>query len=432
MSVQKDPALPTIDHKPHAAFFRQSGWLMIATVAAGAMTFAVHFLNKAIPDSEYTAFGVLLMLVSCLPTTPLQMVFAQQSALAMATGRERQLAGMIRLAWFGTLVLWLVGATLVFLFKEPIVQRWQLPDTTGLMITLPLLLMSLWGPLFTGVMQGRQDFFWVGWATMLSGVARIGFAAMFVLALHFRAAGMMTATLIGVGLSAVIGIGRTRDLWSLPSEKFDVKALLAQVIPLMFGFGACQFLFTADTMFAKAYFSPDAMKPYVAAGTLARGVLWLVLPLAAVMFPKLVHSNAKGQKSDLMKIVVIGTALISVGGMVGLWLLGWIPVRLVFKPEDVAPTMALLPWYSGAMVPLAVANVLVNDLMARSRFGVVPWIIILAAGYGFTLPIVLNRPHPTMISLFQTLGTFNLLLCLVCAWFVWGVKGKPAPAAAAA
>ena len=65
--------IKTVDHKPHAAFFRQSGWLMIANIGGGLMTFGVHFLNKKIPDSEYSAFGVLLMLVACLPTMPFQM-----------------------------------------------------------------------------------------------------------------------------------------------------------------------------------------------------------------------------------------------------------------------------------------------------------------------------------------------------------------------
>jgi peptidoglycan biosynthesis protein MviN/MurJ (putative lipid II flippase) len=329
------------------------------------------------------------------------------------------------------LVVWAIGAIAVFIFKDAIVQRWQLPGMAGLLITLPVILFTLLNPIFGGVMQGRQDFFWVGWGSMLSGIGRLAFAATFVLLFHLGAAGMVAGTLVGIGIGAAVSIWRTRDLWSLPAEKFDGAGLLRQIIPLLFGFGACQFLFTADTMYAKAYFSPDAMKPYVAAGTLSRGVLWLVLPLASVMFPKLVHSNVKGQKSNLLQLVVIGTAVIGVCGMLGLWLLGWIPVRILFKPEDVAPTMALIPWYAGAMVPLAVANVLVNDLMARSRFAVVPWVIALAVGYGFTLPWMLNRHPGSMIVLFQTLGAFNLLLCIVCAWFVWGSKGKtndPAPA----
>ena len=68
---------------------------------------AVHLLNKKIPESEYSVFGVLLAVAMFVPNMPLQMVFAQQTARALATGRERELAGMIRLAWLGTFGLWL-------------------------------------------------------------------------------------------------------------------------------------------------------------------------------------------------------------------------------------------------------------------------------------------------------------------------------------
>jgi len=426
MAVEKVETIPTIDHKPHAAFFRQSGWLMIANIAGGALTLGVHPLNKHISDAEYTAFGVLLMVVSCLPTMPLQMVFAQQSAVALATGRERQLAGMIRLAWLWTFIVWAVGAVTVFLLQGTIVKHWQLPGTAGLLITLPLLLMSLWMPMFTGVMQGRQDFFWIGWASIFTGVGRLGIAAFLVLALGFGAAGMMTGALFGIGLSAVIAIWRTRDIWTLPGEKYDMRGLLGQVLPLMLGFGACQFMFTSDTMYAKAFFSPDDMKPYVAAGTLSRGLLWLVLPLAAVMFPKIVQSTVKRQKNDLFGMVVLGTAVIGICGVLGLWLVGPLVVKILYKAQDVAGTMALIPWYAGAMVPLAMANVMVNDLLARGRFGVVPFMVVLAVAYGFTLPWMLNH-HPGHLEvLLQTLGAFNLLLFAICAWFVWGRKGKVA------
>ena len=80
------------------------------------------------------------------------------------------------------------------------------------------------------------------------------------------------------------------------------------------------------------------------------------------------------------------------------------------------------------MVPLALANVMVNDLLARGRFGVVPWMVALAAGYGFTLPQMLDHFHSREVVL-QTLGGFNLLLFGVCAWFVWGVKSRSEPKA---
>jgi len=426
MSAANTETIKTVDHKPHAVFFRQSGWLMVSAIAGGAMTWGVHFLSKSIPEAQYATFGTLLMVVACLPTMPLQMIFAQQTAQALATGRERQLAGMVRLTWLWTFILWALGAVVVLAFQKQIVAGWRLPDAVGLWVTLPLLLVSLWGPMFVGVLQGRQDFFWLGWSAIFGGLGRFIGAAFLVLALGFGAAGMMTGALFGVGLTAVIAIWRTRDLWLVRAERFDGRSLMQQVVPLMFGFGACQFMFTSDTMFAKAYFTGDQMAPYVAAGTLSRALLWLVLPLAAVMFPKIVHAAAKAEKTNLFNLVVLGTAVLAICGALGLWLVGPVMVKLVYKSSYVAATTALLPWYAGAMVPLALANVMVNDLLARARFGVVPFMVLLAAAYGLTLPVMLDHFPGRLEVVLQTLGAFNLLLFLVCAWFTWGVKNPKA------
>ena len=423
MNAEKTETIPTVDHKPHAAFFRQSGWLMIAAIGGGLMSYGVHFLNKVIPAAEYSAFGVLLMVVSCVPGTPLQMVFAQQTAAALATGRERQLSRLIRLAWRWTFITWLLVAALVFIFQKQIVAGWHLPSALALWITLPLLLFSLWGPLFGGVLQGRQDFFWMGWAGILAGVGRLAVAALMVMLLKLGAVGMMLGVLGGVGLGVTIGIVRTRDIWRLPPEPFASKGVWREVTALMFGFGASQFMFTSDTMFANSFFDGETMKPYVVAGTLSRALLWLVLPLAAVMFPKIVHANAKSQKNNLFAMVVLGTAILSICGAVSLWLAGPWVVRFVAHAGDVAGTMALIPWYAGAMVPLALANVMVNDLLARARYSVVPWMVALAVAYGFTVPWMLHRFPGKIEVVLQTLGGFNLLLFLACACFVWGGKG---------
>ena len=424
MSVASTETIKTVDHKPHAAFFRQSGWMVVSGIVGGAMMYVVHFLAKSIPESQYAVFGTMLMVVACLPTMPLQMIFAQQTAKALATGGERQLAGMIRLACFWTFVLWALGALVVFVFQKQIVTGWHLPGAVGLWITLPLLLVSLWSPMLVGLLQGRQDFFWLGWSVIFGGAGRLIAAAFLVLALGFGAAGMIAGALIGVGLGVMITIWRTRDLWSLKAEPFDWKSLMRQVIPLTLGFGACQFMFTSDTMYAKAYFTGDQMAPYVAAGTLSRALLWLVLPLAAVMFPKIVHATAKSEKTNLFNLVVLGTAVLAMCGALGLWLVGPILVKIVYTPAYVTATVTLLPWYAGAMVPLALANVMVNDQLARARFGVVPWMVVLAVAYGFTLPFMLNHFPGRLEVALQTLGVFNLLLFLLCAWFAWGVKDK--------
>jgi O-antigen/teichoic acid export membrane protein len=424
MSSEKVENIPTIDHKPHAAFFRQSGWLMTTAVAGGVLTYGVHFLNKVINPKEYAAFGVLVTLIGCLPIGPVQMVFTQQSAMALVSNRLGQLSGLIRLAFFWILILWAAGAAAVLYFQHSIVSGWHLPGTLSLWVTVVLVPLSLWAPLFTGVLQGRQDFFWLGWSSVLGGAGRVIGAAVLVMAFGLGASGMMLGVLIGSIVGVLIAIWRTRDLWTLPAEKFDWPTLIRQATPMLFGFGACQFLFTSDTMFARAYFSDDQMKPYVVAGTLARALLWLVMPLATVMFPKLVQSQVKSEQSNLFGLVVLGTAVLSICGAFGMWLVGPYVVRIVAHASDVAGTMALIPWYAGAMVPLAMANVLVNDLLARARFTVVPYMVLLTAAYCVILPQLL-RHFPGHIELvLQTLGAFNFLLFGLCACFAWGNKSS--------
>ena len=84
-----------------------------------------------------------------------------------------------------------------------------------------------------------------------------------------------------------------------------------------------------------------------------------------------------------------------------------------------------MPWYAGAMVPLAIANVMINDLLARARYAVVPCDG-RARARRMAHAAVDAEPFPGRLEVvLQTLGAFNLLLFGVCAWFAWGRKSAP-------
>jgi O-antigen/teichoic acid export membrane protein len=405
----------------HATFFRQSGWLMIANMGSGVMMWAVHLLNKKIPPAEYGVFGVLLAVAMFVPTLPLQMVFAQQTAQALATERKGELAGMIRLAWLGTLGLFLLLALGTFIWQKDILTGWQITNPADLWITVIVVLFSLWLPMLWGVLQGQQNFLWFGWTYIFNGVGRLGVASCLVLFLGAYAGGMMLGVLLGLVAAVGIAVWQTRRLWLLPARPFDWRSLLKQIGPLMLGFAAVQFLFTADTMFVKAYFSGDDAAFYVCAGTLSRALMWLVVPLATVMFPKIVHSVARSESSNLLGVVLFGTAILAAGGAAGLTVLGPWVIQLVYSKSYVSVATAVLPWYAWAMVPLSLAYALVNNLLARSQFRIVPVLLVLAAAYGFAL----TRYHETLITVLKTLGVFNLLLLGACAWFTFhGSKSR--------
>jgi hypothetical protein len=413
------PQMTQGEHR--AAFFRQSSWLMFATIASGVFTWGVHFLSKKIPAAEYGILGTLLSLTMCIPSMPLQMVFTQQTAAALATQRERQLRGMIRLAWLGTSAICLLaGIALIFLQKD-LMARWEITNPAALWVTLVAVVATFWMPIFLGLMQGQQNFFWYGWTFILHGVGRLGTAAFLVLVLGAYATGIMTGVAAGYGIAVAIGIWQTRALWRGPADSFDWRTLLRQIVPLMLGFGAYQFLFAADTMFVRTYL-PGQSEYYFAAGTLSRALIWVVGPLTAVMFPKIVHSTARAEKSNLMVLTLLCTAALAGAGVFGLWLVGPWVVRLVYPPEYVAVTTSILPWYAAAMVPLSLGAVLVNNLLAKSEFRIVPALVILAVSFGITLTYI----HSSLLAILQTLGAFNLLLVVVCAVYTWGPKARVA------
>jgi O-antigen/teichoic acid export membrane protein len=418
MLAEKVESAPISAAEHRASFFRQSGWLMIATVGGGVFMTAMHFLSNAIPAAEYSQFGVFLSVAMFIPALPLQMVLAQQTARALALNREHELSGLIRAAWLGTFVLWLLAVGVVWLFQGAILAQWKITNPAALWLTLPVLLFTVWLPMFYGVLQGQQNFLWLGWSMMANGIGRLAIAALAVMALHFYASGMVTGILAGLTIALVIAIWPTRSLWLAPAQAFDWRTLLRQVIPLTLGFGAYQFMLTADTMVVKGCFSGVASAYYVSAGTLARASMWLVGPLATVMFPKLVHAKAKSEKTDLLGIVLIGTLILAAGGAMGLWVLGPWVVAIMFPKEYVPTVTAMLPWYAWAVVPLAVANVLLYDLLARSLFKVVPALCVLTVGYA----LALTQFHATPLTVIKTLGTCNLLLLAICAWYTWDAK----------
>ncbi len=398
---------------------------MFANLAGGALMWAVHFLAKAIPAAQYGDFGVCLSAVMLLPMIPLQMVLAQQTAQALAEGRRGQLSGIIRKFWLILFLLWAAIALLTLVWQRPILARWSLTDPAALWVTVPIVLMVLWQPVFSGVLQGGQNFLWLGWSMLLNALGRFGVALFAVLLLRAGAPGMMAGVLLGFALACGVSIWQTRELWLVPPEPFDWRGLLTQVIPLTLGFLGFQILFTADTLFVKAWFPAETAGFYVSAGTLSRALMWLVLPLAAVMFPKLVHSAARAEKSSLLGIVLGGTAVLAIGGAAALSVLSPFIVRLVFKEEFVPVATSIIPWYAGAMAPLALANVLLNHLLARpaAQFWPSAGVLLIALGY----LAALTQFHASLVMVLQVLGISGLALLAWTGWLTWRSRRSPAP-----
>jgi O-antigen/teichoic acid export membrane protein len=180
--------------------------------------------------------------------------------------------------------------------------------------------------------------------------------------------------------------------------------------------GVSIFMLSADMIFVQRFFSKDQTGYYAAAGMIGRALVYFTAPVAAVMFPKLARSAATGEKTNALFLAVGFTALAGAGAAVVCTILPKLPLQIVrYDASYLEISAPLIPWFGWCMLPLTLATVLLNNLMATSQFRAVPWLVAVAAGYGLTLYL----RHDSFIQVIQTIGIFGLLLLAVTTWFTW-------------
>jgi O-antigen/teichoic acid export membrane protein len=416
--------------KHHVTFFRQSGWMMFASTASGALMYAVHFVvSRQIPKGEYGVFTTLLQVISLMsiPAVGLQPVIAQLQAGAVTAGQQRVVASEFRAVWRGIFFIWLAMAVMAGIFWQQALTGLKIENAAALAVAVLIGLAAMLMPLTMGILQGRQDFFWLGWTNILNGVGRFGLVCFIILVLHGWAAGAMSAVFLGMTATIAVGAWQVRDVWKTEKMAVAWKQWLRRIVPLTLGLGAAQFMLSADMIFTQNFFPREQTGFYAAAGTIGRALVFFTQPLTLVMFPKLARSAATGEKSHALELALGATLLAGGVAAIACTLFPSLPL-LIVNGKSFLVAAPLVPWFAWCMLPLTLSMVLVNSLMARSKFAAVPWLVIVAIGYGVALAMVgwhagaLADTQAGLRMMIQTLGVFNLLLFGVCAWFTWGKK----------
>jgi O-antigen/teichoic acid export membrane protein len=356
-----------------------------------------------------------------IPAIGLQSVFAQQAAAAIDDEHHRQLVGAVRAVSKGIFWIWLLMAGVVLLALPFVVRSLQVVHVSAILLTVVVGLFSMWLPVMSGLLQGRQDFLWYGGLSISGGLCRFLAVVVIVYILGGQSPGAMLGVLIGVLIPVGIALWRNRSCLEGPAVPLEWKEWIGRLVPLTLGAGATLFMMSADMLFVQKYFNRNETGFYAAAGMIGRALVFFTAPVAAVMFPKIVRSAATGEKSSVFYLAVGFTALLGIGSAVFCTLWPWLPLRIIYQPEFLK-VAGLVPWFAWCMLPITLCNVLVNDLLARKQFKVVPWLIVIAAGYAFALNWRATTANKADIlagfaQVVQVLGVFGLIMLGVCLWF---------------
>jgi hypothetical protein len=410
-----------------SGFFRQSSWMVTATFAGGLFMALVHTVARKMGPQEYSTFVTLLRLLIILgvPFSALQTIFARQAAAVTNEKGERQLMAATRAILAGTFLAWLFFAVIVLAATRPLSHLLKISNPAALAMTLLMGLTGLWIPIAKGLLQGQHRFGGLGWLQVSDGVGR--FATMLAVILLFggKAAGAMFAALTGQVMTAAIGAGLTRGTWWKPAGvSFDAKTWMSEAAPLTLGLGTVLLMSSMDMVFVQGLFA-DTRQTALYGGAMLTGfaIIQFIAPVAMVMFARVAQSVARAEGSNSLKLTLAATVTFGCVAAVGCTLFPEWPLRLMYLGNrEMWQAAPLVPWFAWALLPLTVANVLVQNILARARYEAVPWLVLVPGLYAAALclqapALVRMAPFAAFSRVILTQGMAGLALCLLAGWF---------------
>lgn len=409
------------------AFFRQSAWLGASTLASGALMTVVHTAASKLPAAEYSAFGSMLrvFLLLGMPTAGVQIVFARQAAAALTIHDEQSLARTARQVLLAIASFWLLLLVGTIAFRDSLTKGFDLGSSAPLWPTLGMTLTWLILPVFRGLLQGKQDFAILGWVGLLDAAGRFGSIAVAVSLGYRTASDALYCAWFGQVLSLLAAWWGTRKIWGTAGGVVRWNHWIGQVMPLTLTASGLIVLANFDYPFL-TWMIPQERKEefslgqyYFPASMIGFALTQVTVPLAMVMFPKISRSVAVGQKSNVLLHALAATAGLGAFGALLVTWLPWLPLRIVFAlSPDKWAAAPLVPWLVWAMLAYALTNVLVNNLIARARWEIVPWVVAVAIGYVVVFralsPWLLGHPPMTAFRWASAIvGGANVTLLLI-------------------
>ena len=360
-----------------SGFFRHGALLMAGTLLGSLFNAAFHVVaGRSLPGKEYAALVAMLGIILALgqPMLAVQNTVAHYISRLVALGRSAEVFPFFAKAapaWL--LVLPPVFAALAALAHPWLSMVWPVPVSLHCLVAA-LIPLTLWMSLFSGLWQGLQDFPRLAFIPQLWGVVRF-FLTVAAVFLGFRTAlWPLSAQLAGVLLVMAFGfayLAARRPADPAPLRPCPGAPPLAYLLKAVLALAAFGVLMNFDTSLALR-FHPDRAGLFAKAATIARTAVFLPVPLAAALFPKVSSDgDAPPDTRRLLLRALAAATVVLACVLAACLLLPGLPWFILYGrcPEaDLPAARALVRAMSLAMTPLAFAYLLLNFEISQSRF----------------------------------------------------------------
>lgn len=347
--------------------------VMSLAQVANLAAVAFHMISgRMLGEGEYGTL-VMMMNVTMLvmfPLEALRTMAANYAARYIQSGTPCMTKSLGRYWTLRLMYLSLPVLILMVVFRGQLADAFHIAEPQILVVTGFSIVLYVTVPLFSGFLQGLQRFVGMSISLYSCNVTRLLVGGGLMLMMTPSAFLGMSGHLMGTLLGALAGFFLLERALpgkpvASPDRHESVRYMLRSSIPLV----SFALMVNADIVLVK-FFLPE-MGDYAAkAGTISRSLVFLPIPIALAMFPKVVaqQDHGPGRRMTLIKAATYVLGLIV--GSVGLCVIvPALPLWILFGIRDAPPELLfLVRGYVLAMAPLSLFFVLLNYALARRYF----------------------------------------------------------------
>ncbi len=396
------------------------GLLVIITSLGNVFTFYFHiYMSRNLGPSGYSTLNSLMSLLFVLAVPIITVQTTITKFVAQYTAREEpakvrrlflECLKRVSIAAFVLMSLIIVGAPFIGGFLN-------IEKNTPIVVAGVLAFVMFMMPVFWAVLQGREQFGFLGASYFVNFTSKCGFGILFFV-LGFGVGGVLFGVVLSFVASFAVCFSAIGEVLApVPDDDtFDMREIYTFAAPVVVALFFLSFFCNVDIALVRHFFghSDEGLKLagyYATASIIGKCFLFLPLGIVLALVPKVARKKAVGENPILILMRGLGLDLIlSAIGIIGCLVLA--RYLAVFLAKTDAPELiALIKMFGIAITPVAATTILANYNLANERNGfiwvLVPLTILTFAG------IWVHHPTPVRVLMIIGGGGFALFLSVL-------------------
>ncbi len=419
--VGSAPALALVKKKESIL---DEGFLVGIVGLGNVFNFYFHiYMSRNLGPEGYSALNSLMSLLFWISIpmitvqTTITKFVAQYNARDEGARVRRLMLECLKrvgIAGFVLMALIIFGAPLIGDFLN--IER-----NTPIIVSGVLLFSMYLMPVLWAVLQGREQFGYLGTSYFAGFTAKCALGILFAM-LGWGVGGVLFGVALSFGLSLLIAVWPIREVLvsDFGDDSIDMRELYRFAAPVIVTLMCLNSFCNIDIPLVRHFYGNEGeglklAGYYATASIIGKAFLFLPFGIILALFPKVARKRATGENPiPVLARGLVLEVVLALGGIIACFVLARF-IALVLGKSDAPELVALIRVFGIAITPVAVTMILVHYNLAIERYGflwvLIPLTTLTFAGIWFF--------HATPMTVLAILGAGGMLLFLTIAVYTF-------------